>query len=93
VSRGPEDEALEMIGSRGVPMVTGMAGSQGGYWARSRNGTGEVVQHLFWLFESEADARAAESIAVTLREMPEAPAIFLSADVCEIVGVAPAPSQ
>jgi hypothetical protein len=73
-----------MINERGVQMLQGMAGSAGGYWARSVEG--ELVQHSFWLFDTEEDARSAEAIFKTLRDMPDAPATFASVDVCEIVG-------
>jgi len=85
IKPGREDETLAMVGERGVAMLQGMAGSAGGYWARSLDG-GDVVQHSFWLFETEEDARAAEATFNTLREMPEAPATFVSVDVCEVVG-------
>ena len=42
------------------------------------------------LFATEEDARKAEATFASLREMPEAPATFISVDVCEIVGHAPA---
>jgi hypothetical protein len=80
------DEALAMIGERGVAMLQGMSGSAGGYWAR--NVDGDDIQHSFWLFESEADARKAEATFKSLRDMPDAPATFVSVDVCEIVGKA-----
>jgi hypothetical protein len=63
-----------------------MAGSAGGYWARS--GTNDIIQHSFWLFDTEADARAAEATFSMLRDMPDAPATFISVDVCDIVGQA-----
>jgi hypothetical protein len=85
------DEALSMIPERGVPMVQGMAGSAGGYWARALD-PDEIIQHSVWLFDTEENARAAEATFNRLREMPEAPATFVSVDVCEIVGHAPAPS-
>ena len=78
------DEALAMIKNGGIAMVRGMAGSAGGYWAR--NVAGDIVQHSFWLFDTEQDARKAEATFNRLRDMPEAPATFLSVDVCEIVG-------
>jgi hypothetical protein len=78
------DETLAMIGEHGVAMVRGMAGSAGGYWARS--GTDEIIQHSFWLFDTEEDARAAEATFNMLRDMPDAPATFISVDVCDIVG-------
>ena len=78
------DEALAMIGEGGVPMLKGMAGSAGGYWARSHEG--DIIQHSFWLFDTEENARAAEATFNQLRNLPEAPATFISVDVCEIVG-------
>ena len=84
IKPGREDATLAMIGERGVGMLKAMAGSAGGYWARTVEG--ELVQHSFWLFDTEVDARAAEATFVTLREMPDAPATFVSVDVCEVVG-------
>jgi len=78
------DEALAMIGERGVAMLRGMIGSAGGYWARSQGG--EIIQHSFWLFDTEENARAAAASFNKLRDMPDAPATFISVDVCEIVG-------
>ena len=78
------DEALAMIGERGVTTLQGMAGSAGGYWARSQGG--DIIQHSFWLFDTEENARAAEATFNQLRDMPDAPATFISVDVCEIVG-------
>jgi hypothetical protein len=78
------DEALAMIGERGVAMLQGMPGVAGGYWARSLEG--DIIQHSFWLFDTEETARAAEVTFNQLRDMPEAPATFVSIDVCEIVG-------
>jgi hypothetical protein len=78
------DEALAMIGETGVAMLQGMTGSAGGYWARS--GGGDIIQHSFWLFDTEENARAAEAAFTRLRDLPDAPATFISVDVCEIVG-------
>ncbi len=80
------EEALSMIGERGVAMLQGMAGSAGGYWARCLEG--DIIQHSFWLFDTEEDARAAEATFNRLRDMPDAPATFVSVDVCEVVGQA-----
>ena len=85
IKPGREDETLAMIGEHGVAMLQGMAGSAGGYWARVLV-EGDLIQHSFWLFEGEENARAAEATFNTLRDMPEAPASFLSVDVCEVVG-------
>jgi hypothetical protein len=79
-------EALSMIRERGVAMVQGMAGATGGYWARNLDG--DDIQHSFWLFDTEENARAAEQTFNSLRNMPGAPATFVSVDVCEIVGQA-----
>jgi hypothetical protein len=78
------DEALSMIREMGVTMLQGMTGSAGGFWARS--GDREIIQHSFWLFDTEENARAAEAAFSHLRDMPDAPATFISVDVCEIVG-------
>jgi hypothetical protein len=73
------DEALAMIGEMGVAMLRGMTGSAGGYWARSHGG--DIIQHSFWLFDTEENARAAEATFNTLRDMPDTPATFISVDV------------
>ena len=85
IKPGREDETLAMIEEHGVAMLAGMAGSAGGYWARSLDGA-DVIQHSFWLFDTEANARGAEGTFNTLRDMPEAPATFISVDVCEVIG-------
>ena len=87
IKPGREDETLAMVRDRGVAMLNAMAGSAGGYWARAVEG-GELVQHSFWLFDTEADARTAEATFNSLRDMPDAPATFVSVDVCEVVGQA-----
>ena len=89
IKPGHEDETFSMIRERGVGMLQGLAGSAGGYWLRTIDGD-ETMQHSFWLFATEEDARTAEATFATLREMPDAPATFISVDVCEIVGQAPA---
>ena len=80
------EEALTMVRERGAAMLQGMAGAAGGYWARSLDG--DLVQHSLWLFDTEANARAAEATFTRLREMDDAPATFVSCDVCEVVGQA-----
>ena len=37
------------------------------YGARAVEDGGELIQHSFWLFETEADARAAETVFNSLR--------------------------
>ena len=81
------DQVRSMIAEHGVAMLQGMSGSSGGYWARSLDG-GDIIQHSFWLFDTEQNARAAEATFNTLREMPDAPATFISVHVCEIIGQA-----
>ena len=81
------DEVLLMIRESGVAMLRGMAGSDAGYWARSLDGN-EIIQHSFWLFDTEEHARAAEATFLTLRDMPDAPGSFVSVDVCEVVAQA-----
>jgi hypothetical protein len=87
IKPGHEDETAAMITQHGVPMLQGMSGSVNGYWARSADGV-DTFQHSFWLFDTEENARAAEVTFSSLREMPEAPAAFVSVDVCEVLGQA-----
>jgi hypothetical protein len=77
------DEAIAMIGG-GVAMLQSMPGSAGGYWAR--NLEGDIIQHSFWLFDTQENAQAAEAAFNQLRGMPDAPATFVSVDVCKVVG-------
>ena len=71
-------------------MLQGMTGSAGGYWARSFD-EGDIIQHSFWLFDTEKNARAAEATFTQLRELPDAPATFLNVDVCQVIGQAQRP--
>jgi len=84
IKPGHEEETRSMIVEHGVSMIQAMAGSGEAYWARAVDG--ELVQHSFWLFDTEEHARNAEATFNTLRDMPEAPATFMSVDVCEVVG-------
>jgi hypothetical protein len=74
-----------MAREHGPALVGGMSGSKVAFWARSLDDRGKLIQHSFWLIESEDDARAAETVFGSLREMPQAPAVFVSADVCEVI--------
>ncbi len=74
-----------MIAERGVGMIQGMTGSAAAYWARAVDGD-ELIQHSFWLFDTQENARKAEATFSSLREMPDAPATFVSVDVCEVIG-------
>jgi hypothetical protein len=85
IKPGREDDTRAMIANQGIAMVRGMTGSSGGYWSRSSN-EGDIVQYSFWLFDTEENARTAEATFSTLRNMPEAPATFVSVDVCEVIG-------
>jgi hypothetical protein len=87
IKPGHEDETRAMIASHGVAMLQGMAGSSGGYWSRGADGA-DLVQHSFWLFDAEENARAAAATFSSLRDMPDAPATFVSVDVCEVIGQA-----
>ncbi len=73
-----------MIAERGVGMIKGMAGCAQACWARAVDG--ELIQHSFWLFDTQENARKAEATFSSLREMPDAPATFVSVDVCEVIG-------
>jgi hypothetical protein len=85
IKPGHEEETAAMAREHGPALVGGMSGSTAAYWARPSSGGADTVQHSFWLFETEGDARAAEAIFTSLRDMPDAPAEFLSADVCEVI--------
>ncbi len=85
IKQGHEEETAAMAQEHGPALVQGMTGSNGAYWARALDGDGELIQHSFWLFETETDARAAETVFSSLRGMPQAPAVFISADVCEVI--------
>ena len=88
IKPGHEDETREMIASHGVAMLQGMSGSSGGYWSRATEGD-DLVQHSFWLFDTQENALAAEATFSSFREMPDAPATFISVAVCEIIGQVP----
>ena len=85
IKPGHEEETAVMARDGGPALVAGMSGGKAAYWARALDDGGEVIQHSFWLFETEVDARAAETMFNSLRNMPEAPAEFVSAEVCEVI--------
>jgi hypothetical protein len=85
IKAGHEEETAVMAREHGPGLVGGMSGSKSAYWARALDDRGKLIQHSFWLFETEEDARAAETVFGSLREMPDAPAEFVSADVCEVI--------
>jgi hypothetical protein len=82
---GHEDETRDMIANHGIAALQGMAGWSSGFWSRSVN-DGDLVQHSFWLFDTEEHAHSAAANFNILREMPDAPATFISVDVSEVVG-------
>ena len=85
IKPGHSEETLAMIGDHGEAMLQAMTGSNSGYWARTVDG-GDLIQHSFWLFDTEEHARSAEATFNTLRDIPDAPADFVSVDVCTVVG-------
>jgi hypothetical protein len=85
IKPGHEEETATMAREHGPALVGGMSGSTVAYWARALDDRGKLIQHSFWLFENENDARAAETTFNSLRDMPQAPAVFVSADVCEVI--------
>ena len=65
-------------------MLQGMAGSAGGYSARTLEG-GDLIQHSFWLLATEEHAQAAEATFNLLRNLPDAPAAFVCVGVREVI--------
>jgi len=88
IKPGNEEMARQMIADHGVGMFQAMPGSHHAYWSRPIDPAPELVQHSFWLFDTEENARVAEQTFNSLREMPDAPAAFISCDVCEVIGQA-----
>jgi len=85
IKPGHEEETAVMAREHGPTLVGGMPGNKVAYWARALDGSGKLIQHSFWLYDAEEDARAAATVFNSLRDMPEAPAGFISADVCEVI--------
>ena len=85
IKPGRAEEALAMIGE-GRRDAEGHA--RCGWWLLGAESNGELIQHSFWLFDTEENARAAEATFNRLREMPDAPATFVSVDVCDVIGQA-----
>ena len=54
IKPGHEEQTRTMIAEHGVAMVQGMAGSSRAYWARTIDG--RLVEHSFWLFDTEENA-------------------------------------
>jgi hypothetical protein len=85
IKPGRADEAMAMIDEYGARLLAGMDGSSIGYWARTID-PGELIQHSFWVFDTEEHARSAKATFETLRDTPDAPATFIAADVCQVIG-------
>ena len=60
IKPGHEDETAMMAREHVPTLVGGMPGNKTAYWARAVDDRGKLIQHSFWLFETEQDARAAE---------------------------------
>jgi hypothetical protein len=87
IKPGRSDETLAMIRDHGEQMLHGLTGSKGGYWTRTVDGWGSHPAFLLAV-RNRGRRRLAEATFNTLREMPEAPAVFVSVNVCEVVGEA-----
>jgi hypothetical protein len=85
IKPGHQEETAAMAREHGPALVRGMSGSTAAYWVRPVNDDDGTDQYSLWLFDAEADARAAETVFTSLREMPDAPAEFVSAEVCEVI--------
>jgi hypothetical protein len=88
IKPGQEDLTRQMVTDHGVGMFRAMNGAQRAYWSRPVDDAAPLVQHSFWVFETEEDARTAAGTFSLLREAPDAPAVFVSCDVCEVIGEA-----
>jgi hypothetical protein len=87
IKPGQEELTQQMISDHGVGMFNAMPGSRSAYWSRAADGAG-LIQHSFWLFDTEENAQAAQATFNSLRDMPDAPAEWVSCDVCEVIGEA-----
>ena len=73
IKPGHEEETAMMARDHGPALVGGMSGSKIASWARAIGASDGTIQHSFWLFETEADARAAETCSThyaTCRSRP-----------------------
>ena len=62
IKPGHEEETATMARDHGPALVGGLSGGKSAYWARSFGDSGELIQHSFWLFDTEDDARAADRL-------------------------------
>jgi heme-degrading monooxygenase HmoA len=88
IKPGNEEVTRQMLNERGVHMFEGAPGFERAYWARPVDAADTLIQHSYWLFDTEEGARAAEKTFNSVREMPDAPVVFVSCDVCEVIGEA-----
>ena len=78
------DEAQQLLAELAVPAAKGLAGFQGGTWARTEDATSG---HSVLLFDTAQHARDAAD-ALAGMPPPGAPAQFVSATVCEVLAQA-----
>jgi hypothetical protein len=79
-----EEEARKLLDEFVLPTSKGLAGFEGGYWARALESD---AGHSILLFDTEENARAA---AARMAEGPPpgGPTSFVSATVCEVIAQA-----
>jgi hypothetical protein len=87
IKPGQEELTRQMISEHGADMFRGMAGSRHAYWSRADDGS-DLIQHSIWVFDAKENALEAQATFNTLRDMPDAPAEWVSCDVCEVIGEA-----
>jgi hypothetical protein len=83
IEPGYEDEMQQAVAARGVTLLQRMAGSSGGWWYRTTH-EGDLVQHSFWLFDTESHAQAAEEAYHEFRAGPLARTSLISVGVHEV---------
>ena len=88
IKPGNADETRAMITVQASPWSVAWWGLSGRLLVAEPRASGDLIQHSFWLFDTEENVRTAEATFNTLREMPEAPATFVSVEVSEIIGQA-----
>ena len=73
-----------MLAEHGIAMLQGMAGSAGGYWARTLDGDNHSALLLALRHRGER-ALGGSDVQRAPRDA-RSPATFVSVDVCEIIG-------
>jgi hypothetical protein len=79
-----EEDARKLLEEFVLPTAKSLAGFQGGYWARAKDGD---TGHSILLFDTEENARAAAG-RISEGPPPGAPVSFVSATVCEVLAQA-----